>query len=137
MAEEVVATFPGPLNSFSINLRIENTSNSDVRAFGISGRTAKFPITWDTFGAFSGPATVTSTEGIDTEVVFLRFANFGKGETVNFNGIDPDFTGDTSAGVRVLDISGARAVVVFADNSTGFGDFAVDDDGTLRAIITK
>lgn len=137
MAEEVVATFPGPLNSFSINLVIENGSNSEVRTFGISGRTAKFPITWDSFGAFSGPATLVSTEGIDTEVVSQRFSNFGPNETVNFNGIDPDFTNDISAGVRVLDMAGSRAVVVFADGATGFGEFEADDDGTLKAVINK
>jgi hypothetical protein len=41
MAEEVVATFSGPLDSFSINIAIDNASNSDVREFGISGRTAR------------------------------------------------------------------------------------------------
>jgi hypothetical protein len=137
MAEEVVATFSGPLNSFSINLTLENASNSVVRAFGISGRTAKFPITWDTFGTFSGPASVTSKVGADTEVILLRFANFDPGDTLNFNGIDPDFTGDISSGVRVLDISGARSVVLFADGSTGFGEFDATDEGTLQAVITK
>jgi hypothetical protein len=137
MAEEVVATFSGPLNSFSINLTLENASNSVIRGFGISGRTAKFPVTWDTFGAFSGPATVTSTVGTDTEVIFLRFSNFDPGDTLNFSGIDPDFTGDTSSGIRVLDISGARAIVLFADGTTGFGEFEPTDEGTLQAIITK
>jgi hypothetical protein len=137
MAEEVVATFSGPLNAFSINLKLDNSSKSDVRVFGISGRTAKFPITWDSFGAFSGPAIVTSTVGIDTEVVLVRFANFGPGDTVNFNGIDPDFTGDSSSGVRVLDMSGSRAVVIFADGATAFGEFEAVDDGTMRTVITK
>ena len=137
MAEEVVATFSGPLNAFSINLTLENASNSAVRAFGISGRTAKFPITWDSFGTFSGPASVTSEVGVDTEVIFLRFSNFDPGDTLNFNGIDPDFTGDISSGVRVLDISGARSVVLFADGSTGFGEFDATDEGTLQAVITK
>jgi hypothetical protein len=36
MAEEVVATFPGPLDSFSTNLAIDNASNSDVREVGIT-----------------------------------------------------------------------------------------------------
>jgi len=137
MAEEVVATFSGPLNSFSINLTLENATRSDVRAFGISTRTAKFPMTWDSFGVFSGPATVTSTAGIDTEVVMARFANFGPGDVVTFSGIDPDFTGDSSSGARVLDMSGSRAVVLFADGSTGFGEFDATDDGTLQAVITK
>jgi hypothetical protein len=137
MAQEVVAIFKGPLNSFSINLVIENDSKSDVRMFGISGRTAKFPITWDNFGVFSGPATVTSTVGLDTEVVLQRFANFSQGEQVEFKGIDPDFTGDMSSGVRVLDISGARAIVIFSDGETGFGEFEVNDDGQLQAVITK
>jgi hypothetical protein len=137
MAEEVVAIFSGPLNSFSINLTLENASQSVIRAFGISGRTAKFPITWDSFGAFSGPAAVTSTVGIDTEVIFMRFSNFDPGDTVKFNGIDPDFTGDVSSGVRVLDISGARAVVIFGDGSTGFSEFKATDKGTLQAVITK
>jgi hypothetical protein len=137
MAEEVVATFLGPLDSFSINLTLENASKSAVRGFGISGRTAKFPIIWDSGGTFSGPATVMSTVGIDTEVVFVRFANFDPGDTLKFSGIDPDFHGDTSSGVRVLDISGSRAVVLFEDGATGFGEFKATDEGTLRAVITK
>lgn len=137
MAEEVVATFSGPLDSFSINLTLENATRAEVRAFGISCRTARFPITWDTFGTFAGPATVISTEGLESEVVMVRFANFGPGETVTFNGIDPDFTGDTSSGTRVLDISGSRSVVLFADGSTGFGEFEATDDATVRAVITK
>jgi hypothetical protein len=137
MAEEVVATFSGPLSSFSINLTLENASKSAVRSFGISGRTAKFPVTWDTFGAFSGPATVMSTVGLDTEVVYVRFSNFDPGETLKFNGIDPDFTGDASSGVRVLDMSGARTVVQFADGTSAFGEFKATDKGTLQAVMTK
>jgi len=137
MAQELVATFSGPLNSFSINLTLDNSSKCSVRAFGISGRTAKFPTTWDSFGSFSGPAAVTSTTGLDTEVVFIRFSNFDPGDKVKFAGIDPDFTGDTSSGVRVLDMSGARIVVLFSDGITGFGEFEATDKGTLRAIITK
>ncbi len=137
MAEEVVAIFSGPLNSYSINLTLENASKSVVRAFGISGRTAKFPVTWDSFGTFSGPAAVTSMVGVDTEVVFLRFSNFDPGDTLKFSGIDPDFTGNISSGVRVLDMSGTRAVVLFADGKTGFGEFKATDKGILQAIITK
>ncbi|MEJ2711319.1 MAG: hypothetical protein P8074_27170 [Anaerolineales bacterium] len=137
MAEEVVATFSGPLNSYSINMRLENASHSAIRGVGISGRTAKFPITWDSFGVMAGPAILTSTVGLDSEVVFMRLSNYGPGDTLHFNGIDPDFTGDNSSGVRVLDITGARAVVLFADGDTGFGEFEPTDDGTLRAIITK
>jgi len=136
MAEEVVATFSGPLNSFSINLKIENAANVDVRTFGISGRTSKFPVTWDSFGVFSGPATFVIANGLDTEVVLLHFANFNPDETVKFSGIDPDFTGDTSSGVRVLDILGARAYALFADGKSAFGEFVVKDD-TLQAVLTK
>jgi hypothetical protein len=137
MAEEVVATFAGPLDSFSINLTVDNAANSQVRTFGISGRTAKFPITWDSFGFASGPATVISTDGLDSEVVLVRFANVNSGQQESFNGIDPDFTGDISAGVRVLDISGARIMVLFGDGTTGFGEFETTDEGTLQAVATK
>lgn len=137
MADEVVATFSGPLNSYSINLSITNAANTDVRTFGISGRTAKFPITFDSMGSFSGRANLVSTAGIDTEVVLARFSNFGPGEMVTFSGVDPDFTGDSSSGVRVLDMSGSRAMVSFADGTTGFGEFEPTEDGTLRAVITR
>lgn len=137
MAQEVVATFSGPLDSFSINLTLENATRVQIRAFGISARTAKFPITWDSFGVAAGGVVITSTVGLDTEVVMVRFSNFNPGATVSFNGIDPDFTGDISSGVRVLDMLGARAIVMFADGTSGFGEFEVDDNGTLRAIITK
>ena len=78
MAEEVVATFSGPLDSFSINLTIDNASNSDVREFGISGRTARFPVTWDSFGSLAGPVTATATNGVDTEVVMVHLSNFSR-----------------------------------------------------------
>jgi hypothetical protein len=137
MAEEVVATFSGPLDSFSVNLTLDNASASDVRAFGVSGRTAKFPVTWDTFGTYAGRPTLISTTGEDTEVVMVKFANFSPGLSVTFSGLDPDFTGDASSGVRILDLEGSRAIVFFADGTTGFGVFEPTDDATLRAVITK
>ncbi|MCX4823919.1 hypothetical protein OG883_29400 [Streptomyces sp. NBC_01142] len=137
MAEEVVATFAGPLDSFSINLNLGNASSSEVQSVGISGRTAKFPVTWDSMGTFAGPATLASTVGVDTEVVVVNFSGFSPGEQVSFTGIDPDFTGASSAGVRVLDMSGARAFVQFADGTTGFGEFEATTAGALRAVISK
>ncbi len=136
VAEKAVATFAGPLNSFSINLTLENASKSEIREVGISGRTAKFPTTWDSFGAFTGPATLKSTAGLDSEVVLLSFANFAQGVKVKFSGVDPDFTGDVSSGVRVLDMAGMHAVALFADGTTAFGEFAVTDDQQLRAVLT-
>ncbi|MFC5800345.1 hypothetical protein [Streptomyces formicae] len=137
MAEEVVATFDGPLNSFSINLALSNATSSEVQSVGISGRTAKFPVTWDSMGTFGGPATLTSTVGVDTEVVIANFTGFSPGEQVSFTGIDPDFTGAPSAGVRVLDMAGTRAFAQFADGTTGFGEFEATTAGTLRAVISK
>ena len=137
MAEEVVATFDGPLDGFSITLSITNSSTSAVRVFGISGRTAKFPVTWDSFGTYSGTPTHTGNTGTDTEVLLARFSGFDNGETVKFTGIDPDFTGDTSSGIRVLDLVGSRATVFFADGTTGFGVFEVTDKGKVQAIVTR
>jgi hypothetical protein len=138
MAEEVVATFEGPLDSFSITLSINNSSTLAVRTVGISGRTAKFPVTWDSFGTFSGaPVIHAGTTGLDTEVVLLRFTGFDNGKTVKFTGVDPDFTGDTSSGIRVLDLVGSRATAFFADGTTGFGEFEVTDKNTVRAVITR
>ncbi|MZE81339.1 hypothetical protein [Streptomyces xinghaiensis] len=137
MAQEVVATFAGPLSSFSVNLTINNGSGAQVQSFGISGRTAKFPVTWDSMGSFSGPATLTSTVGVNTEVVIANFSGFAPGEQVAFSGIDPDFTGSASAGVRILDIAGSRAYVLFSDGTTAFGEFEATTAGTLRAVMSK
>ncbi len=137
MAQELVATFDGPLDSFSINLNLQNASSTDVREIGVSARTAKFPILFDTFGAYSGPATLVGTDGIDTEVVTARFANFSPDKAVKFSGIDPDFQGDVSSGVRVGDLIGSRLLVLFADGTTGFGEFQPTNDGKLRAVATK
>ncbi|HLO94056.1 MAG TPA: hypothetical protein VK195_07045 [Burkholderiaceae bacterium] len=137
MAQEMVATFDGPLNSFSINLSLQNASNADIREFGISARTAKFPILFDTFGSFSGPVTLVGVDGVDTEVVTARFANFSPDKSVKFSGIDPDFQGDVSSGVRVGDFIGSRLLVLFADGTTGFGEFQPTNDGKLRAVATK
>ena len=137
MAQELVATFDGPLDSFSINLNLQNASSGEVREVGVSTRTAKFPILFDTFGSYSGPATLVGTDGVDTEVVTARFANFSPDEAVKFVGMDPDFQGDVSSGVRVGDFAGSRMVVLFADGSTGFGEFQPTNDGKLRAVATK
>lgn len=137
MAEEVVATFAGPLNSFGINLSINNATNGAVLAVGLSGRTAKFPVVWDTVGTFSGPATLNSTVGVDTEVVTFNFSGFATGETVSFTGMDPDFNGEVSSGVRVLDLEGSKLIAYFADGTCGFGVFAADDSGVLRATASK
>ncbi|WP_149181995.1 hypothetical protein [Streptomyces sp. TRM49041] len=137
MAQEVVATFAGPLGSFSVNLTINNGSSAQVQSVGISGRTAKFPVTWDSMGSFAGPATLTSTVGVNTEVVIANFSGFAPGEQVSFTGIDPDFTGAPSAGVRVLDLAGARAYALFSDGTTAFGEFEATTAGTLRAVMAK
>ena len=136
MAQELVATFDGPLDSFSINLHLQNASNSDVREFGISTRTAKFPVLFDTFGGYSGPATLVATDGVDTEVVTARFANFAPDKAVKFAGIDPDFQGDVSSGVRVGDFIGTRILVLFSNGATAFGEFEPTNDGKLRAVAT-
>ena len=137
MAQELVATFDGPLDSFSINLSLQNASSGEVREVGVSTRTAKFPILFDTFGSYSGPATLVGTDGVDAEVVTARFANFSPDKAVKFVGMDPDFQGDVSSGVRVGDFAGSRMVVLFADGSTGFGEFQPTNDGKLRAVATK
>lgn len=137
MAEEVVATIPGPLNSFSFSLSVNNASTVQVRAFGISGRTAKFPVTIDSMGSFSGPATLLGVAGVDTEVVTVRLSGFGPGETIRFSGMDPDFTGDMSSGVRVGDMKGARFIAYFSDGRTGFGEFQPGTDGGMTAVATK
>ncbi len=136
MAQEVVATFPGPLSSFSINLQLDNSTKSFIRAVGISSQTAKFPAIWDSFGSPSGPVSVISTNGLDTQVVFLRFSGFAPGEKINFNGIDPDFVGDSSSGVHVGDLAGTRIVVVLPDLTARFGEFEATDSGELRAVVT-
>lgn len=137
MAEELVAEFSGPLDSFSINLTLDNATSTTIRGFGISGRTAKFPVTWDSFGSASGPVNVLSTTGLDSEVVTVRFSNFTGGEQVQFTGIDPDFTGDVASGVRVLDMAGARAMVQFGDGTSAFEEFEPTDEETLQAVLTR
>ncbi|MGD9546848.1 MAG: hypothetical protein AB7V45_04770 [Candidatus Krumholzibacteriia bacterium] len=102
-------TFPGPATSFAINLTIVNNAPVDIDAWGIDGASANDGhIIWDTFGAFSGPATLTSTTGIDTERVIAFFSGFSPGESVTFSGIDPDILGNPSFGVTVGGIANSR-----------------------------
>ena len=63
MTEKVIASFPGYLLSTSVNLSIENATSWEIVGFGLSARTSKFPIVWDTVGYFSGGADVIKTEG--------------------------------------------------------------------------
>lgn len=137
MADTVIATFDGPLDGFAINLTITNDADGEIRAFGISGRTARFPMTWDSFGAFSGPATLGTVTGVDTEVIMARFTNFGSGDTIRFTSVDPDFTGDNVSSVRVLDLEGCKTTVLFSDGTTAFGCFEVTTDAELRAVMVK
>lgn len=137
MTDTVIATFEGPLDGFSINLSVLNSTTSDIRVFGISGGTAKFPLVWDSFGAYSGPATLGTTTGVDTEVVMVRFTGFSANETVRFTGIDPDFMNDNVSSVRVLDIMGAKAIALFADGTSAFAVFEPTIDGKLRAVLVK
>ena len=137
MADEVVASFAGPLNSFGFNLTVTNSTPVEVRFFGISGRTARFPTTFDSMGTFSGPATLVSVNGLDTEVVMVQLAGFTAGEAVRFTGIDPDFTGDNSSGARVFDLEGSRFIVLFADATTAFGEFYVKQDPRSRPAASR
>ncbi len=110
-AESVTATFPGPLDSFSINLTIVNGSSESIVSFVLDGQRETDAITWDSMGSFSGPATLEMLNGEDTEVVVAIFSGFDPGEAVSFTGIDPDFTGDPSSGVTIGDIAGLRSAV--------------------------
>ncbi|WP_163835285.1 hypothetical protein [Spartinivicinus ruber] len=134
---EVIAKFPNALDSYAIDLQIENMSNFHIRSFGLSSLTARFPVTWDSVGSFNGPATLVKTTGLDTNVVFFKFSGFSNGETVKFKGMDPDFTGDISSGVHNIDIEGSTAIVQLSNGETLFGKFEVDHKGDLTAILTK
>ncbi|MBM3242384.1 hypothetical protein FJZ31_39495 [Candidatus Poribacteria bacterium] len=102
---------PGPLDSYSINLTIVNNTEKPLRAFVLSGKRHPFePLIWDNIGAFSGPATLTSVTGEDTEVVVFKFSGFEPGESVSFSGMDPDFPSQPS--VMVGEIAGTISLVV-------------------------
>lgn len=150
MADEVVATFSGPLNSVvgsapgGSTLTVRNATNENIREFGISGRTAKFPIRWDVFPEPRGSAVGTvAITGVNTEVVMVTFPDFNPGETVEFKDpatsveIDADLARDPISNVKVLDLEGARAVAVLASGATAFGEFEATANGTLRAVLTK
>jgi hypothetical protein len=90
MAEEVVATFSGPLSAVvgpppvaGSELTVHNATSHNIKEFGISGRTAKFPVTWDEFPKPSGgPVGDVTIVGENTEVVMVRFQHFNPTETV-------------------------------------------------------
>lgn len=135
----VMATISGPLSSTDVVLTIENDGSEDVAAFGISGRTSRFPVTWDNFSGFSslptGSATRTNTVGVDSEVVLVEFSGFIPGESVVFDRIEGDFTGDPNSGVRVGDIAGSQAMVRLSNGITFTGEFRPDGNGSLVAEI--
>ena len=105
---QILAGFPGPLDSYSINLMIINNTNQPIWLFTLNGRYAHHgPLIWDSMGTFAGPATLRHLKGVDTQSVMAVFSGFDPGETVTFTGIDPDFIGDPSSGVRVGEIAGS------------------------------
>lgn len=131
---KVTAIFSKPMNSTANKITIVNKTNRDIRGFGLSGRVTKYPITWDSFGGASGPVTVTSTKGVDTNDVYIKFSGFDPGEKVSF-GLDADFTGDKSSGVRVRDLRGVRAIAQLDNGKFLFGEFKKDSHGNLSAVL--
>jgi hypothetical protein len=131
---KVIAIFSKPMNSIASKITILNKTNKDIRGFGLSGRATKYPITWDTFGGVTGPVTVTSTNGVDTNDVYVKFNGFDPGEKVSF-GLDADFTGDNSSSVRVRDLKGAKAIAQLDNGKFLFGEFKKDSKGNLSADL--
>ncbi|MEJ8632036.1 hypothetical protein [Streptomyces sp. MS2.AVA.5] len=97
-----------------------------VRPFGYQRPYGRVPLTWD-MGSFAGPATLTSTAGVDTEVVVASLPGFAPGEQVSFTGVDADLT-STNPGPGLSQ---------FAGGATGLPEFEGETSGTLRAVLSK
>jgi hypothetical protein len=152
MANEVVATFAAPLNrnlngsAFANSLTIANAANATLDSFGISGRTARFPVTWSRFDGFvanpGSAVALQNTVGVGSEVVHVTFAGFDPTESASFTQIDADFTNEPQppdSVVEVLDLEGARAVAILVGGASATGEFEVaivGGNAVLRAVLT-
>src|SRR5437867_766741 len=64
--DNITATFPGGAGSFAINLRLTNNTTASNVIFQIRGQNAvQCPLVWDTFGTYTGAATLVSVTGVD------------------------------------------------------------------------
>lgn len=132
-APNVNAYFDGPIDSFSINLTIENlaTSTVDIVSVLLDGSTANaFPILWDSPGfVINPPGATASFAGVDTQMLTINIADtpdgLNPGEALGLVGMDPD--GDPGpAGVSVGELAGVRMVFTFRGGGTLEGFFVRD-----------
>ncbi len=121
--------FPGPLNSYHIDLYIANGSSFSVEMIVIDGSVV-MPnhIIWDSFGTFEGPATLMALVGEDTQTVTATFVGFDPGETCRFDTLHPDFPNQPN--VAVVQLAGV-ACTVFADGCGAEGVFAVEGNNVV------
>ena len=121
--------FPGPLNSYHVDLYIANGSSFSVEMIVIDGSVV-MPnhIIWDSFGTFEGPATIMALVGEDTQTVTATFVGFDPGETCRFDTLDPDFPNQPN--VAVVQLAGV-ACTVFADGCGAEGVFAVEGNNVV------
>ena len=133
--------FEGFADSYARKCIFSNETGTLATIIGLSSRTAQFPVTWSNFGQIEGAddsntPSLEKMDGKDTEVIQFYFSYFFSGSKVIFNGIDPDFTGDTNSGVKVEALVGSRVTVFFQDGYQGFGEFQISD-GKLQAVVTR
>ena len=142
MANEFIASFEGPLDSFNPNFKLHNGSDQEIGTVAFSGKTAQFPITWDRIGEMKdsnvGDPTkpfLAGTRGEDEEIVYMYFYGFKPGETLYFSGGDLDFTGDPSSVVPVGAIEGTKVLILLANGYPYTGEFKVDQR-RMQAVIS-
>ncbi len=124
--------FPGPLNSYHVDLRIDNGSSFSIEMIVIDGSVVTpTPIIWDSFGTFGGPATLMALVGEDTPTVTATFVAFDPGESCSFDTLDPDFPNQPN--VAVVQLVGV-ACTVFADGYSAEGEFAVEGDNVVVVL---
>jgi hypothetical protein len=128
--------FPGPADSFAINLNIRNDTSRDISLIVVAGKRGsqcvnRGGIVWDSFGSFSGPASAT-VSGEDSTTVVIRLTGFSPGETISFSGIDPDCADDPSAGITVGGIAGSLALAF--GGGIGFDRFESDGSNTIAIL---
>jgi len=133
LPQTVTFTFPGPLDGWQIDLYIANGAPVDVDAIVLDGSPVDpYPILWDSYGTFGGPAILDTITGEDTHVLTATFIGFEPGETVYFLTMDPDYDGG-DPGVPISGLAGVECQV-FAGSYWGEGVFEIVGNDVVAVV---
>ncbi len=133
------AIFPGPLNSFTIQLDVVNNapaSITDITFDPFGGLAGQGLVIESVFSATGGGASVSYPLAGGRGPMVASFSDFDEGEMFSV-GMDPDTYDNVNFGAEVGDMAGSRIELAFSDGTRGVGTLGVTDLGNVAAFVTQ